>query len=381
MDRMGLTHSELRAYHRTLVTPGHLRRILVEVLNMDGELLSRLTPDVVDGQLTVDVKRTPTRIATLSFLDESRSVHFEPDSPGDAPLHRKRQVRIIDARYVEALGEWVECEVITGPIWDFDRTGALVTLTIDGGERKAMGAKWKPQTFGKKQPKTDVIHSLLSDAGEARLGGIPNLGATMPERLTVLRMDPIWPRCRKLAESMDRQLFYNGSGAPVLRRLPARPLFTFDERHLLGDVTIDRNPEGVFNTFVVVGAKPKGSKRRVRAVESLPNAHPLSSAALGANGERHYLVKQEENRQIKTRAEARARAERLRDDASKVIVDYSFDTIPVPHLQENDLVKVVTDGGTLRLRMRAWTLPFGYEGAPAMSVGSVKRTTTSRRGR
>lgn len=380
MQHLGLNHADLRTYHRTLAST-HERRIHVEVLDLDGNLLSHLTPDVIDGQLTVDVTRVPTRIATLVFLDPSRSVHFEPDSPGDAPLHRKRQIRIIYSVWVPDLAEWVECPVITGPIWDFDRTGAVVTLTVDGRERQALGAKWNPQTFGKKQAKTGVIKALLSEAGEARLGGIPDLAATLPERLTVLRLDPIWPRCRKLAASMDRQLFYDGSGRPILRRLPGRPLFTFDERHLLTDVTIDRNPEGVFNTFVAVGAKPKGSKRRVRAVEHLPQSHPLSSWSLGSNGMRQYLVKQEENRQIKTLAEARARAERMRDDASKVIVDYSFDSIPVPHLEENDLVNVITDGGTLRLRMRSWSLPFGYEGAPAMSVGSVKRTMTNARGR
>lgn len=380
MQRLGLNSADYRAYIRTLATT-HERRIVVEVLDLDGNLISHLTPDVIDGQLTVDVTRVPTRIATLVFLDPTRSVHFEPDSPGDAPLHRKRQVRIIYSVWVPELAEWVECPVITGPIWDFDRTGAVVTLTIDGRERQALGAKWKPQTFGKKQPKTGVIKALLGEAGESRLGGIPDLAATLPERLTVTRLDPIWPRCRKLAESMDRHLFYDGQGKPVLRRLPARALFTFDRRHLLGDVTIDRNPEGVFNTFIAVGSKPKGSKRRVRAVESLPAAHPLSAQSLGSNGERHYLVRQEENRQIKTLAEARARAERMRDDAMKVIVDYSFDSIPVPHLEENDLVKVVTDSGTLRLRMRSWTLPFGYEGAPAMSVGSVKRAMTNARGR
>jgi hypothetical protein len=31
--------------------------------------------------------------------------------------------------------------------------------------------------------------------------------------------------------------------------------------------------------------------------------------------------------------------------------------------------------------MRSWSLPFGYEGAPAMSVGSIKRAMTNAKGR
>ncbi len=370
----GLNHTEYRAWLRTLVTPGHARRILVEVLDLDGDLLSHLDAEVLDGQVTVDVSREPTRILEMTFLDASRSIQFEPDSPGDAPLHRKRMIRVIDARYVAELDLWVECEVFTGPIWKFDREGAVVSITGHGKELQAMGNKWKPVTYGKKVKKTYVIKDLMAETGETALA-VPDLPATMPERLTVTRMDTIWPRAKKVAASMDRQLFYDGRGVLVMRRLPSRPVFTFDERHLLTEVSIERDPEGVFNVFETIGAKPKGSKRRVRAIEKLPAGHPLSTRSLGRNGQPHYLVKREENRQIKTLAEARARAERMRDDASKVIVNYTYDCVPIPHLDENDLVRVITDEGTLHLRMTRWSFPLGWDGAPPMSVGVIKRTT------
>lgn len=378
MRRLGLNHADYRTYLRTLRTT-HERRIIVEVLNLDGDTLSYLTPEVLDGEVTVDVTREPTRILTLTFLDASRSIHFEPDSPGDAPLHRKRMIRVTYSVRVPALGEWVDCEVFTGIIWDFDRVGAVVSITADGKERQALGNKWKPVTYSKKQKKTFAIKDLMAETGETALA-VPNMAATMPERLTITRMDAIWPRVKKLAASMDRQLFYDGRGVLVMRRLPSRPSFTFDERHLLSEVSIDRDPEGVFNIFEAIGAKPKGSKTRVRAVEKLAFHHPLASNSehgIGRNGKDHYLVKREENRQIKTLAEARARAERMRDDASRVIVNYSFDSLPIPHLDENDLVRVVCGEGTLLVRMQRWTLPLGWEGAPAMSVGDVKRTTRS----
>lgn len=374
MRRLGLTHAGLRAYHRALVTPGHQVRIVVEVLNLDGDLLSYLTPTVLDGQVMVDVK-VGFRVLTLAFLDPSRSVQFEPDSPGDAPLHRKRMIRVTYSVRVPELDDWVDCVVFTGPIWDFDREGAVVNITAHGLERQAMGNAWKPIQFKKKKAKTGAIKELLATAGENRLGGIPDLAATMPERMTITRMDSIWPRAEKLAESMDRQLFYPGDGRPVMRRLPSRPVFTFDERHLLTEVSIDRDPEGVFNTFEAIGPKVKGSKQRVRAVEKLPAGHPLSTVSLARNGAPHYLVKREENAQIKTLKEARARAERMRDDASKVIVNYRFDSLPIPHLDENDLVRVRTDEGTFQLRMQQFSIPLGWEGAPPMSVGDVKRTT------
>lgn len=384
MQRLGLSDADLRTFHRAL-TRTHERCIHVEVLDLDGNTLTYLTPTFVDGQVMVDTTvggDAPTRILDMQFVDPTRSVHFEPDSPGDAPLHRKRMIKVIDARRVPELGDWIEVEVFTGVVWDFDREGALVTLVAHGMERQALGQKWTPVTFKRRTKKTDAIKSLLGAAGEDRLGGIPDLDVRMPERLTIARMDTIWPRAKRLGSSMDRQLFYPGTGRPVLRRIPSRPVFTFTEKHLLSDVLIDRDPEGVFNTFVAVGAKAKGAKKRPMAVDELPRNHPLSSypeTGIGRNGARLRLVKREENRQIKSKAEAQKRAERMRDEGSRVLVSYQFDSLPIPHLDENDLVRVVTDDGTFRVRMEKWTLPLGCEGAPVMTVGDVRRTTARRK--
>lgn len=386
MQRLGLSHADLRTFHRGL-TRTHSRRIHVGVYDLDGNVLTHLTPDVLDGQVIVDTTQgpdQPTRILDMTFLDPTRSVHFEPDAPGDAPLHRSRVVQVIDARRVPELEDWVECEVFTGVVFDFDREGALCSLVAHGMERQAMGAKWTPVTYQKHTRKTDALKDLLDDAGEPALGGIPDLSARMPERMTVTRMDPILPRALRLASSMDRQLFWPGHGRPVLRRIPSRPVFTFTEAHLLSEVKIDRDIEGVHNTFVAVGAKAKGAKKRPYAVESLPPANPLSSdpeRGIGRNGKKLRLVKREENRQIKTRDEAKARAKRMRDEGSGALVTYSFDSLPIPHLDENDLVRVVTDEGTFRVRMEKWTLPLGFEGAPPMTVGDIRRTTgPTRRG-
>lgn len=377
----GLSDADLRTFNRTL-TRTHERQIHVQVLTLDGDILTHLTPQIIDGQVMVDTTagpETPTRILDMTFVDPSRSVHFEPDSPGDAPIHRKRLIKIIDARRVPELEDWVETEVFTGVVWDFDRQGALVTLVAHGMERQALGQKWTPVTYKRRTKKTDALKDLLRSAGETNLGGIPDLDARMPERVTVARMDTIWPRAWRLGASTDRQLFYPGTGRPILRNIPSRPVFTFTEKHLLTDVLIDRDPEGVFNTFISVGAKAKGSKKRPMAVETLPPAHPLSPQSLARNGEPLRLVKREENRQVKSKDEARARAIRMREDGSRVLVSYQFDSLPIPHLDENDLVRVRTDDGAYLIRMEKWNLPLGWDGAPPMTVGDVRRTTKGRR--
>ncbi len=166
MQRLGLSDADLRTFNRGL-TRTHQRRIHVEVLTLDGDVLTHLTPDVLDGQVIVDTTQRadqPTRILDMTFLDPTRSVHFEPDAPGDAPIHRKRMIRVIDARRIPELEDWVECEVFTGVVFDFDREGALCTLVGHGMERQAMGQKWTPVTYQKHKKKTDALKDLLADS-------------------------------------------------------------------------------------------------------------------------------------------------------------------------------------------------------------------------
>lgn len=383
MQRLGLSDADFRAYNRG-ITVTHERRIHIEILTLDGDLVATLTPDALDGQVLIDAtvgKDTPTRILDFSFLDPSRSIQFEPDTPGGASMHRKFMIRIIDSRRIPELGDWVDCEVFTGPLWDFDREGAVVKIVAHGLERQAMGQKWKPVTYKKRTKKTDAIKDLLAAAGEPHLGGIPDMDARMPERMTITRMDTIWPRVLRLSESLDRQTFYPGHGRPIMRRLPSRPVFTFDDRHLLSEVLLDRNPDGVFNTFVMVGSKPKGAKVRPQATESLPPSHPNSAQELERTNTWLRLVKREENRQVKTIAEAKARAKRMEEEGAKFVVNYGFDSLPIPHLDENDMVRVRCDEGTLLVRMKTWSLPLGFDGAPPMSVGTLRRTTRVQGGR
>lgn len=381
MQRLGLTFDELAEYHRTLRTT-HERRIHVEVLDLEGNVLSSLTPVATDGQVMVDTTQadTPSRILDLTFLDPHRTIQFEPDSPGAAPLHRSRMIRVIYSVRVPALERWVSCEVFTGPIWDFDRDGAEVSVVAHGKERLSLGQQWHPRTYAAKTPKTRVIKAILADTGEDRLA-VPDLRVTMPHRFTIGRMASPWPRAQRVARSMDHELFYDGRGVCVLRKPVSTPLFTFGEGFLLGEPLIDRDPEGVFNIFEVLGANPKGPKKRVEASSRLPANHPLSAESLGRNGRPQFLAKRVENPHIKTLHEAQARADRLRDDSTRTLVNYQFDTLPVPHLDENDLVRVQTDDGVFLVRMQQWTLPLGWEGAPAMTVGAVRRTTRTRRRR
>jgi len=394
-----LTAAEFRTYLRALQRP-HERRITAEIQDLDGNLLRHLTLQVLDGQVDCDVTAETSRVLSLRFVDQSRALQFEPDSPSGAPLHRSRLIRIGYSIRVPALARWVTCPVHHGPIWDFKRQGAEVSITAHGMEEQALGNAWQPRTFAKKSRKTTAIRALAQDVGYTRMV-IPDLPFTFPRRLTVTRLgqkppppdplrrvsraDQLWPKMQAIAKSMDRYLFFDGAGVLRLRAYSNRPAFTFDQA-LLSNPTVLRDVEGLRNIFEVLGANPKGPKGRVRATAQLPPSHPLSPQSLAMNGKPLYLAEREENDHFKTIAACAKRAGRLRDDHARTITQVGFDSLPIPCMDEMDLVNVVDDDGTFQLRMQQWTIPLGGSDSggadgPPMTVGSNRRAMRAPRRR
>lgn len=355
----------------------HQRRITVTILDLEHDPITGMSSAFVDGEITYDVTREVLQVLSLRLLDPDQTLHFEPDSPSTFPLQFSRMIQIGWSIRVPALNRWVTCVPFTGRVTDFDRDGAMVTITAESKERLALGQAGRSYGFPKKTRKTTVIRDLLTAAGETRMA-IPSLAATTSDRITVRSMDSLWPRALKLAKSMGYDLFYDGRGRAQMRKLADQPVWTFDARTLASSVTIDRDPSGVRNRWLVLGAKPKGAKKRVHADLRLPAKHSLSPVSLGRNGQPYFLIEQVDNADIKTSAEALNRAKRMRDDALRTLTSYSFDSLPIPHLEPGDLVRVVTPEGTFLVRMKQWTLPLGLDGAPTMSVGSLTRKSVAR---
>jgi hypothetical protein len=251
----------------------------------------------------------------------------------------------------------------------------------------------------RKTKKTDIITGLLTQAGATRLR-IPDLRFTTPVHVhvgvvhpkkkgekphkvrrrtgfEVNRLDTYWDKASGLADSMNRLLFPTADGTYEMRSYPERPIFHFDEA-LLGEPDLERPTDDGPNTFEVVGAKPKGSKRRVSSgLVGFPNGHPLSAASLAWHGKPYQILDKTQNPHAKTKAECRAIARRKRDRAARMLVEISFDALPIPWLRPWDLVTAESSQGRLRVSVRQLSYPLSMDDSP-MTVGAVKRTTAMR---
>lgn len=373
MDRMGLTSAELRAYHRALTDHTVLRRFEISVHDMNDRVLAHLTPDAVEGQIVVDRRTTPSRILNLSLLDRANATDFNVYSPAATGLHYRRQIRVEVATYVPDLGEWVSCVPFYGPVRAFDRDGDIVRITGHGRDALGMGQLWTPLGRKKGTLKVQAVRALLDRYGEDRRY-IPNYGARLPRPLNMGRTAQPWPRARHLAASMNRQLFYTGRGYATMRPWPNRVVFDFDD-YLASKVRTSRRLDGVINAVEVLGAKPRGRRTRVRATAVLRPGNAMSGAALAPDPGRVWLARTATNNYLRSRRDAQRVADRLLEEGARNLVSIEFDSMPVYHLDEGDMVSV--EGRFFRLDR--FSMPIGSgsggEPGPVMTVGYVKRTT------
>lgn len=393
MDFDSLTTAQRRLYHAT-VAQTHHREVELQVLTLNGVAVTSLTNAFMGGSIQGDSTRTPCEVLEADVLDEDFALAW---SNGE---HRKYKVRVVDSRFIPELNDWVGQVVFTGPLWDFEREGPVVSLVAHGSELLALGSVRRVMTRPRKTRATAVIRDLLSAAGAAPANmSIPNLAAKLPERVTVgIRRgkkrkgkkdkrkppkvqvfratpeDTYWTEAEQIAEAINRDLYCDGRGRFLLRAEAKRAAVTFSPSTILAPVSERRPTEGeVTNKWVVVGADPKGPKKRVQVEVSLPARHPLSAESLKWHNAPREIIERIENKQLRTKAQARAVGVKHRDRAMRELVEYEVDALPiVGWLRPDSLVSVPVNGGAALVRVKQWTLPLG-PGADPLTIGANRR--------
>ncbi|HET7689340.1 MAG TPA: hypothetical protein VFK41_03110 [Nocardioidaceae bacterium] len=382
MQRMGLRGDELAAYHRTL-QDSHTVTIKVGVLNLAGKTLNSITPILVSGQVMVDVEQDVSRALQIELHDPRHALHFDSRNPSDGALFADRLVRIYYTVHVPELERHVTAVPFTGPVNHFERNGDTVSLEAQGMEALALRPAWRPRTVKKGTPKVEAIQTFMSDrAGESRFA-FPDLQTRLPKPAVLGRRGIPWKRSRKIASTMNRQLYYPGTGVCTLRRWPQQPCFTFstgDGGSLLSDLAISYTlSEDFANVIEVIGGKPRGPKERPRYVATPDEDHPLSPQNLGRNGVPGYVVETIHRDDLRSNVECRRVAERALEDRIRETIEVSADVLPMPHFDEGDLVTYDGLDGAVTARLRRWVLPLHTEGDPPMSVGYDRNTVIRKR--
>lgn len=391
MDYDNLDATERQAYRDT-VFGSHHRRVYFHLLRLNGDHVREIDAEsVISAAVHGDNKRAPREILELDVYDDDNLLDWRLGK------HRHYMIRVIDSRFVEELDDWVERVAFTGPLWDFDREGPVVSMVAQGPERLAMGSIKKVFKRPRKAKGSEVVRDLLALAG-ARKGQllIPRLKKRLPERVQVgvergpdrnkekkgkqqrtvkvyragtsNTADTYWGAAEPVAEAMGRVLF----GDPRCRFVMSgsAPKLSVTNRQVIGQVTERRGNDGeVTNTWEVFGRNPKGDRPQVHVVATLPDKHPSSAKKMAWNGEPRKVIETIENQQLDWK-EAKALAKRKRDQGIAETVEREVQLLPVIACVRPGMKVLV---GNTTIRARLWTVGFTQDSGTVTIGGNRRR--------
>lgn len=359
----------------------HSLRITVLVLNLEGDKVGDLSDRLIDGQVNVDVTADITRSASLTLLDPNGSIAFDSDSPSETAMYLNRMIQITYGVKSDLLSEWVDIPIFTGPITALSRDDNQIEVECQGKELLAMGACWQVFNRPKGAYVVDVVHDIMaSRAGETSFKLPEGVKSRLDKPFSMSRESIPWQAAKKLAQSINRHLFYDGAG--VLRMRPTdlnSPQWTFvsgDDGDLLTVPALAFSTEEVRNTVIVNGGAPKGDTKSVTVTAQPVDGHPLSPQKLGRNGVDRHLVQVINNSQIRSKAKA---TEVAQDTLSRLLrqeVEVSFECVPIPLIEEGDCLAVKTDGATVEFNAKQFTIPLVAGGS--MNMGFLDRNRFGR---
>ena len=361
------------------LTRTHKRRVDLRVMDLNhGRVGSLVGAHLIDGQITMDVtNREPSRVLTVTLLDRSRQIGWEPDSPSSLPKHLRRMIQVFDVRFIPGYGP-VSCPAGVFVVEEMDRDGAELSIVGKSKEVLAMGSFGKAHSWAKGRKITDVIGEILQLAGErASRIHLPTRNAELQKEFNVSRFDQPLAKARHLAHQLDCVLFYNGRGHAIVRPKPTSPTLRVSRASLTSGVRMDRAKVEFHNRWVVQGKKPKGDKPPPTVDLWLPAQNPFSGVALGRNGVPRWYIEKIDRPHIESKDRLREIAERARDRRIRFEAEVSLDCLPFPNVEEWDLIRAKDPlAGAATVQVRQATLPL-VEGS--MTLGAVQKVSRWRR--
>lgn len=352
----------------------------IVLLDAAGQSVGNISNHVLvdSGQVSWLDDGEVTRALTLDLIDAAHALNLDSDSPDDGAIYADRMIRATQVFTSPLLPDGsCEVDVFTGPVVKYARKGAEVSLEAQGKEQRAR-TDVREKTIRKGRNIVDAIEDIMRDrCGERSFAFPKGIRRELQAPVHVGRAEghQPWEVCQKLAESIDHQLFYDGSGTLVLRRVPSDPVLTLapDGSQPI-EVTHDWSQ--VYNRVVVTwsrrrrarGNDSQRDRRQTTALtlDDLYRNHPFGPARMSANGVEWTRTLRVDGKKVHTAKDAREMVERRLRAAATQMLDVKMAAVPPWHLDPLDPVET-PDG--LQFLFREAQAPL--TGGP-MTIGYVE---------
>lgn len=349
------------------------QRVDYLLMKRDHTPLSNLRPIALDGQVNFedpDSDDTTLRTANFGMYDPDHQLRVDTDAPTDGMTGSNRLIRATVSNYIPALGRWVSVHAFTGVPDTISRNGLTVAMVLN--DKSAFHLRTTPRD--RIPPHSNVvkaIHDVLYQKGE-RFFRFPAAGAiTDKTNKTLFYGGPddalmYWKVLRKLARNHGLQLFYDGAGYCVLRKIPTdmSPIVTLDARNVT---------EQGLTTQVVLSSIRNGVIGRGHGTathpEYAPAGHEFSAAKLAIGDVPWTNLHYTEDTGLRgkaLRAFTKDTLDRLLTQSNAV----GMTTAPLFHLDPLDRLRLQLSSGRMVFSLHKASVAFGDGGG--MVLGTTK---------
>lgn len=393
MIDLGLTDTEAKAYYQALRS-NHRIRLDVRILDSDEQPIGNASYPrniVLGGQVNMDVDAEVTRTLELELLDPDRRLAWTPNNAAQGAVYAENMISVRYQVEVEEIDEWVEVPIFKGPIMKYSHDGGIVRIEAWGKESLAIAPNLYPQGFTLRKGLgiDDAIKNTMRKVGERRFNIPPMAGMKLAKEEVIKPGSELWKVVQGGEDETevssgrgkldglinmtddDWVCFYDGRGKLTARRRRKPMIFKFTENWQVTEPTLSYDIEEFRNWVHVRGTPRKGEKKQVFGIAALPPKHPLSPKALARNGDKRHMALYVKAKNIHTNYACKQKAQRVLNNRSEAGVEVGFEAVPVPHLEEWDMVSVDTEHGNVKFPLRAYTIPL--TASDTMSIGFNKR--------
>lgn len=319
---------------------------------------------VTAGQVQMDADADITRTVSLDVFDPDHSLQLDSAAPTDGSLYGDKLIHVQMAVDHWWLGTW-GVPVFTGPITQFQRDDASISLTASGKEIYGLDPVTKSWTFNVPYYKLNVVRDCLRDWMHEDWGSIwfdPVINQSLKKKMVMAKGEgKPWEIAKAAAKAMNPtyDLFYSSSGVPHVRKRSNTEVFTITNRHLVSKPQVQYNDDDVLNWWEVLGKKPHG-KPRIRAVAQADPSTGVAPKQLGMFGGDRRKPGFFSSDAIGTQKEANDKADSLVADSVRERIEITADMLPGTAVlfEENDLIKIKTPDINHTFRMKKWTHDF-----------------------
>lgn len=396
MINLGLTNLQYQQYCSTLST-SHSIRVTVKVLNRDEvEVKSIPHAVVLDGGVSFDATQTISRSLTIKFLDPDHQLTFDQNNPSQVALFADNFIQIKYGVWVPAMTAWVDMNVFTGPITKFSRQGPEVTVEAMGKESLGLDPHLVVADYNlaKGLLVRNAMKDVMTRMGETKFH-LDSVSGRLHSHRPVTKGESPWHivaggpsdsataiggRPSLVRKANNRPyIYYDGSGFMTSKEKNSQNKWTFDKFQVLSEPGFEYDILEIINHVICIGGTPKNSKQNFKGQASLPGDNPFSPTALARNGKPRYMTYFFQSDTLKSNAACKRKAEAILTEKDNQGVTASFESLPIPHLEEHDHITLAINGYQFSFPLKTWTLPLTPE--TSMTVGSTKETRNPRRKR